>query len=118
MKWLCKIGLHSFKPWALNSVVNPIPIERCGRCGVGRQAVLWGGQIRYTRAEMDEAARSIEANQPGEPAEVEYWVEPIPGLGGRVPPFKAASKEAGLRFISNNRHSPLYQLRPRRVNGR
>lgn len=43
--------------------------------------------------------------------EVEYWVEPVPGLGGRVPPFKAADKESGLRFVVLNR--PLYQLKPR-----
>ena len=57
---LCWLGIHAFKPWAWNSVVEPLPIERCERCGVGRKFLTCGAAIRYSRETMEEAARELE----------------------------------------------------------
>jgi hypothetical protein len=71
MKWLCTFGLHKFKPWAINSLVNPIPVERCERCGTGRQWAGHGGQIRYTKAQLDEASRAVESKTETSKAEAQ-----------------------------------------------
>jgi hypothetical protein len=67
MHLLCRIGIHRFRPWAWNSVIEPLPIERCDRCGVGRKFLVCGAEIRYsvdTMAEADEdlARREAEAS--------------------------------------------------------
>lgn len=60
MKVLCKIGLHRFKPFAHNSLVNPLPVEECARCGIGRQLSPYGYETRYTREAIIEAKAQLE----------------------------------------------------------
>ena len=54
-RWLCRIGVHRFRPYAYNSFVNPFPVEECTRCGIGQQFHLAGFTTRYTREQMTEA---------------------------------------------------------------
>lgn len=38
MKWLCKIGIHRFRETNLyGSLLIPVPMDKCARCGVYRQ---------------------------------------------------------------------------------
>lgn len=54
MMWLCKIGFHSFKDLPLwGGVLNPMPVEICKRCGIGRQFHIMGAEFRYTKEQMD-----------------------------------------------------------------
>jgi hypothetical protein len=55
----CFFGLHRFRPWAINSVVEPLPVERCERCGVGRKWLTCGVELRYSREQMAEAEEDL-----------------------------------------------------------
>jgi hypothetical protein len=61
---LCRIGLHRFRPWAYNSVLNPLPIEICERpgCGVGRQFHITGAVFTFTAEQVAEM-RAMKAEQ-------------------------------------------------------
>jgi hypothetical protein len=59
MSLLCLIGLHEYRPFAFNSVVNPLPIEECERCGLGRQWNVAGFLTKYTRRQMAEARADL-----------------------------------------------------------
>lgn len=60
-KLLCVIGLHRWTTVGYNSVLNPMPVERCERCGRGRQFHMYGDVYTWTRAEMDEMLKQQEA---------------------------------------------------------
>ena len=55
----CALGLHAFVPWAVNSVVEPLAIEKCRRCGCGRKFLICGASIRYSVEQMREAAEDL-----------------------------------------------------------
>lgn len=65
---LCRIGLHRFRPWAYNSLINPLPVERCERpgCGVGRQFHICGAILTYTAEQMREAAEVLAEKEAAE----------------------------------------------------
>lgn len=54
MSFLCKIGLHKWRQVGLGSLVMPVFIDRCERCGCGRAN---GGHYTesYTKEQMDAA---------------------------------------------------------------
>ena len=56
---LCWLGLHDFEPWAYNSVIELLPIEKCRRCGVGRKCLTYGVVLRYSVEQMEEAAKEL-----------------------------------------------------------
>ena len=62
---LCRVGLHRFRPWAFNSLLNPMPVERCERsgCGVGRQFHIMGAIFTYTSDQMREMAEELERRE-------------------------------------------------------
>ena len=57
-KLLCLFGCHQWHPLTSGSILNPVPVERCERCGIGRQ-LHWAGEIRWSRQEMEKAQASI-----------------------------------------------------------
>ena len=54
----CIVGLHRWTIIGYNSILNPLPVERCDRCGIGRQFHVTGAEFRFTREEMDEACKA------------------------------------------------------------
>lgn len=50
---LCFFGLHDWHIVGYNSVINPLPVERCKDCGIGRQFNICGAEFRWTKDEMD-----------------------------------------------------------------
>lgn len=58
MKWLCKIGIHKYRPFGYNSLVLPLPILRCDRCGKGVQYCM-GYTNAYTKEQLEAAAREF-----------------------------------------------------------
>lgn len=63
---LCRLGLHAFRPWAWNSVVEPMPVEKCARCGRGRKLLMCGAVLHYSLAQMEQAAEDLERAERGE----------------------------------------------------
>lgn len=53
-KLLCAIGFHQWKIVGYNSVLNPMPVEMCERCGIGRQFHMYGAEFRWTKDEMNQ----------------------------------------------------------------
>lgn len=53
-KFLCIIGFHKWETVGYNSVLNPMPVERCTCCGIGRQFHMYGDECRWSKTEMDQ----------------------------------------------------------------
>jgi hypothetical protein len=51
----CFVGLHRWTTVGYNSFLNPLPVERCDRCGIGRQFHIMGAELRFTKEQMDRA---------------------------------------------------------------
>lgn len=49
----CLVGLHYWHEVGFVSLLNPIQLERCRRCGVGRQFQFMGALMYYSKPEMD-----------------------------------------------------------------
>lgn len=51
--WRCHFGIHDWQIIGYNSVLNPLPVEQCSRCGCGRQFEMTSGaEIRWTPEQM------------------------------------------------------------------
>jgi hypothetical protein len=53
----CFVGLHRWRVTGISSILNPCPVERCDRCGIGRQFNVAGVEARYTSEKMDKAMK-------------------------------------------------------------
>lgn len=51
--FLCKIGLHKWTELGMNSFLEPLPVECCKRCGIGRKLLLVGAYLVYSKEQMD-----------------------------------------------------------------
>lgn len=45
--------MHDWVDVGINSILMLIPIERCSRCGVGRQYQIYGEVLRWTKEQME-----------------------------------------------------------------
>jgi len=52
MSLLCRTGFHQWRPVGFNMFA--FSIERCDRCGCGREFCGWG-HVRYSKEQMDAA---------------------------------------------------------------
>jgi len=53
--WRCRFGIHRWNIIGYNSVLNPMPVEQCTRCGLGRQFQMCGSEIQCAPEDMKEA---------------------------------------------------------------
>lgn len=53
MSLRCRLGLHRYRHLTLTSLLMPIPLEECVRCGVGRQYDQFGSITTFTKEYMD-----------------------------------------------------------------
>jgi hypothetical protein len=60
---VCLFGLHRWEIVGYNSILNPLPVERCARCGIGRQFHVVGAEFRFTREQMEESCKPNAAPQ-------------------------------------------------------
>lgn len=60
----CFLGLHYWHEVGFGNLLNPCPVERCKRCGVGRHFQIAAGcYAYYSKEEMDTA---IQGSKRGE----------------------------------------------------
>lgn len=53
MKWLCKIGLHSWEPLGFFGLMLDSSLKRCRRCGIGHMDICFGqAYCRYTPEQL------------------------------------------------------------------
>jgi hypothetical protein len=53
MRWLCKIGLHSWEHLGFAGLTLDCSLKRCRRCGIGHMDVCFGqAYMRYTPEQL------------------------------------------------------------------
>ncbi len=48
----CRLGAHKWGVVGYNSILNPMPVEQCRRCKIGRQFHLVGAEFYYSAEQM------------------------------------------------------------------